>query len=171
MNGSTHTIRGELPWHTGASVPVGLPERYLLNNGNFNLNWVVKSWRVWPAAANAINHNLWGNDTTYVVLATTENGATWGVNLPGIVSGSTVKDNRQIGWATWSNVVELEEVLSPGHIIVNDLWINAWVEDSSSGAWSLPNQPLNFMIELEQIKTSTDTALMALIKEAAQDYD
>jgi len=169
MNGKTHTIRGECLWHTGVSVAVEGPERLLLNNMDFEKNWRVKSWKVWPSGPNSVSHNLYDNDTTTVVLATTELGATQGVNLPGRVAGSTVKDNRQIGWATWSNVVELEEILSPGHIIVNDLWVNAWTEDSSSGAFALPNQPLAFMIELEQIKTSFDTALMALIKERAQD--
>jgi len=170
VKGRTHTIRGEIEWHIGTSVPVLGPERLLLNNGNWNKNWIVKKFIVFPSGPNSVSHNLYDNDTTTVVLATTEAGAEQGVNLPGIVRGPTVKDNRQIGWAMWSNVIQLQPYLAPGHIIVNDLWINGWTEDSSSGAFAMCNQPISFVIELEQVKTSTDMALMALIKEAAQDF-
>jgi len=57
----------------------------------------------------------------------------------------------------------------PNHIIVEDLWINAWTIDKDSGIRSLPNQPVGYIITLRQIRTPIFETIMALIKNRAQD--
>jgi len=166
MKGNTFTVRGELPWSVGTTVSPSLPVRIILDNMNPKKNWIVSKFEVWPTYPEAISHSLYGPDAKIVVLATEEAAAIMEHPVPTDVQGPTVRDNRQIAWSSWRGTGSSYERthLAPDHLIVNDLWLNAWVLDSGTGVAYTPNQPLAYMIELTQVTTTYTKAIFALIQ-------
>lgn len=76
-------------------------------------------------------------------------------------------DNRQIGWASSSlggpySVTNKSEIIDPDHIVIQDLWIQAY---SSVGA----NPRINYLIQLEPRNITENEAILSLIKERSQD--
>ena len=62
-----------------------------------------------------------------------------------------------------------QPVLDPTHLVVSDLWINGFRIDSGTGTLYTLNQPVGFIVTLELVTTTLDEALMALLRERAQD--
>ncbi|HIA04013.1 MAG TPA: hypothetical protein EYN66_19305 [Myxococcales bacterium] len=62
-----------------------------------------------------------------------------------------------------------QTVLDPTHLVVSDLWINGFQIDGGAGDFYTFNQPVGYIITLELVTTTLDEALMALLRERAQD--
>ena len=168
MRDDIYVISGVCDWNTSSHVPVVDPRLLHLNNGNYNLNFIVEDFEVFPSTPNTITHNLIDN-TTSVVLATKESGAIAATSLPSQPGrGMTVADNRQIGWSIFSSTYKATHI-EDGHLIVNDLYVNAWVKRADDGTLQLPCQAVNYIITLRRVVTSTEQAIFALIQERAQD--
>jgi len=170
MTKGLHTVKGVFNWHIGANVAPTDPIRISLDNADFGRNYVVDSFDVFPTGAEALSHTAFSQSATIAVMATRPNGAVAADNGFHSIRGATVADSRQIGWSLITSQQTLNH-LDPDHIIVEDLYINAWIVDHNSGAIYLPNQSLCYIIKLRQVKTPIYQAIMALIKERAQDDD
>jgi len=168
MRDSLHTIRGVVNWSNAASIPCEDPLRLILDNGNFNVNFKVESWEIFPTQPTSSQHQAFDYDPLVAVLATRENGAICAGAVDHRIAGPMVNDNRQIAWYMMDGQRETIHI-DPNHIIVEDLWINAWTIDKDSGIRSLPNQPVGYIITLRQIRTPIFETIMALIKNRAQD--
>lgn len=173
MRSDIHTIRGELDWTHAADPGVVLPAQQLyLDNMDFTRNWRVLDFKVFPTGPSFIGNSLWDNDAHMVTLATKESGATPATSVPDRVRGFTIRDNRQIAWAVWDSSgpgTMQQPVLDPTHLVVSDLWINGFRIDAGTGTHYTLNQPIGFIITLQLVSTTLDEALMALLRERAQD--
>jgi len=173
MKGNIHTIRGELDWTHAQDGGVVLPAQQIyLDNMDFKRNFKVLDFVVFPTGPAYVTNDLWDNDTHLVTLATKKSGATPDTSVPSSVRGFTVRDNRQIGWAMWNSSgpgTMMQPVLDPTHLVVSDLWINGFKIDSGTGTLYTLNQPVGYIITLQMVTTTVDEALMALLRERAQD--
>jgi len=168
MRKGIHTVKGVFDWHQGANVAVVDPLRIILDNGDFTSNYIVESFDVFPTGAESVSHSGIGASATVAVLATRPNGAVAADNQPRGIRGATVGDDRQIGWSLMTTAQTFNHI-DPEHLIVEDLWVNAWIVDHGSGALYLPNQSMSYIIKLKQVKTPIFQAILALIKARAQD--
>ena len=121
-----------------------------------------------PTGPSVITNNLFPNDPTFVVLATREEGAAALAVVPARIRGSSIADNRQIAWYAQESQ-QTRWLLDPDHLIVEDLFINAWTVDTTSGALDRPLQPLGYIIKLKKVKTPLFRAILNLVKARAQD--
>jgi len=168
MKNGRHTIRGCFDWSISATVDPHEPKRILLDNGDFSENFVVESFEVFPTGVNGITKNLWPHNGTLAVLATRANGAIANTDRVGQIRGSGVNDNRQIAWSSFDQSQSVS-FIDPDHLIVEDLYLNAWVIDSGSGVHYLPNQEISYIIKLKATRTPVEQAVLALVKARAQD--
>ena len=173
MRKDIHTIRGELDWTHASDPGVILPPQQLyLDNMDFTKNWKVLDFKVFPTGPAYVTNDLWDNDTHLVTLATKQTGAFPATSVPDLVRGFTVRDNRQIAWSVWNGSgpgTMQQPVLDPTHLVVSDLWINGFRIDSGTGTLYTLNQPVGFIVTLQLVTTTIDEALMALLRERAQD--
>ncbi|HIA03886.1 MAG TPA: hypothetical protein EYN66_18615, partial [Myxococcales bacterium] len=153
MRNGIHTIRGTLPWRlaVGALSPLD-PTRLLLDNGNFRENFIVESFDIFPTGTEALSHDAFSQDATIGVLATTFKGAVAGNSTPSEIEGSGADDSRQIGWHISDNLRQRFS-LDPDHLIVEDLFINAWTVNTGIGTLHPPNQKLSYIIKLRRVTT------------------
>ena len=169
MRNGIHTIRGTLPWTLGVgSIPPGEPVRLLLDNGDFRENFIVESFDIFPTGTESTSHDPFSADATIGVLATRIEGAVAGDGAPSEIEGAGADDSRQIGWHIGNNIRN-RFTLDPEHLIVEDLFINAWIVNSGTGVLYMPNQKLSYIIKLKRVTTPIAQAVLALIKERAQD--
>lgn len=168
MRDDVYVISGVCDWALATHAAVLDPRLLHLDNGDFNSNFIVEDFEVFPSTTNYVTNNL-VEDTTFVVLATKESGAIAATSLPSQPGrGMNVADNRQIAWSVYAGNYDATH-LEDGHLIVNDLYINAWVIRDDDGTIQLPVQAVNYIITLRRVDTSTDQAIFALIQERAQD--
>jgi len=168
MRNGLHTIRGVFNWSIGANDATTDPIRLLLDNGDFRKNFIVESFNCFPTGMNGITHNLWAQSGTVCVLATRFNGAIANTDRVGQIRGAGANDNRQIAWSLFDSTAQVDYI-DPEHLIVEDLFINAWIIDHGVGVHYLPNQEISYVIKLRQVKTPIEQAILALVKERAQD--
>ena len=173
MKHNIHTIRGEIPWRHAMTPHFVLPpEQIYLDNMDFTHNFRVVDFKVFPTGPSKVTNSLYHESAHMVMLATKESGAYPLRSVPDKVQGATVRDNRQIGWCVWDAAgagTINQTVLDPTHLVVSDLWINGWQISSGNGEFFTFNQPVGYIITLELVTTSVDEALMALLRERAQD--
>lgn len=134
-----HTLRGTF-------VP-GETKRLVLDDGNFNLGFIVRRFIVAGDPRDA-------TDDAYATLGTQYDAPlvwNWG-------------DNRQIAWSAShiraSNSIDAPfELIDRDHMVLADLWIQGG-----------SNSPyINYYVELEQVVIGDDQAILTLIKERSQD--
>jgi len=173
MKHNIHTIRGEIPWRNSFTPHFVLPPHQIyLDNMDFTHNFRVVDFKIFPTGPAYLTNKLHSSNAHMVMLATKKSGAFPIRNQPDQVQGCTVRDNRQIGWCAWDNVSTTtiaQTVLDPTHLVVSDLWINGWQIHHTNGEFFTFNQPVAYIITLELVTTSLDDALMALLRERAQD--
>lgn len=110
-----------------------------------------------------------GNAKILFVVATTEAGAT----PQALVGDSDTRegfqfrfdDNSQIAWGAIEATQQPKVILDPGHIIPEDLYINAWTMTTGGS----PNQllcPMSFLITMVQVENTGAEALLYQIKES-----
>ena len=168
MRKDIHTIKGVFHWDTGPNVATVDPKRLILDNGDFEKNFIVESFEVFPTGMESVSHNPFPANGTVAVLATRPGGAVAAGTVDSKIRGAMVNDDRQIGWSLF-DAQQMISHLDPDHIIVEDLWVNCWVVDGASGALYQPNQPVGYIIKLRQVKNPIFEAIMALVKARAQD--
>ena len=89
---------------------------------------------------------------------------TLAINFKGAVEDWDASDNRQIGWAGYTQSTSYAPLfqkgtLDPDHIVITDLYVHA-----RSNATKI-----NYLITLEKVTISEDESILQLIKERAQD--
>jgi len=144
--------------------------RLQLNNGDFTRNWRVIGWEVFPNMG-----RLSGNIGSYNTSITS--GYLINVCLALEKSGITTAkyefaDNRQIGWFQGtgrSTPNQYRSWLDPEHLVVQDLWLGAYAVDTDDGSTDPLPCELNYVVEIEEVSTSLNEAVLALIKERSQD--
>lgn len=137
---SVRTLRGRLISPTEV-------RRIIVDDGMPNHGYEVVKFDVWcdPLAADGVF-------------------ATLGVKSD-MLPGARADDNRQIAWAgnAWASsssnpATGSFSVVDPDHVVITDLFIR-----------SATNEGTNYMIQVRPITLSDDQAILALIKERAQD--
>lgn len=166
--GRTYTLRGAFPFQTDDQHAALDPVRLQLWNGSFTDNWVIESVDI---VITDINHDerMLSDDMINLVIATRENGAIENFNLPTNIQGATLRDNRQIWWQSMSAYAQPQSALDPDNLLVEDLWINGWYTDQSTGVRYALNQEIGYLITLRATKSTIPQTILTLIKEMAQD--
>jgi hypothetical protein len=118
--------------------------RIIVDDGRFNHGYKVTSFQCWPENNNA---GVEG------VLSLDENSAARG----------DASDNGQIAWfiAGDNNVASImgvTQVIDPNHIVIRDLYV-----------YNNAGTPMNYLVILEPVTIPEEQAVLALIKERAQD--
>jgi hypothetical protein len=154
------TLRGIIPMHTQLNEGLRIP----LDNGSFTDNYRVVWMEIWPNSgplAGAWTSSLAGANILYVTLATDEDG----------LGRQNLEDNRQIGWACASGqltVGQKVELLDPDHVIVEDLWIGAYMMDTSDNSTDVTAVPVQYLIHLDTHTSTEAEGVMQLVKERSQ---
>ena len=156
-----HTIRSGFSTSHNPTVP----RQYNLDNGNYEVNMRILSIDIMagidPGQLDMGNHRI------MFVLATDAAGAT-----PTALTGPSEEeeayqfrfnDDRQIGWGTISANYGTELILDPGHIIPEDLYINAW-QLGTGGSPELLECPISFIITMASTKNTGAEALLYQVK-------
>lgn len=135
------TLRGQ--------VNAGEIKQLIQADGNLNVGFKVLEFFVWPQQSTISSqwHAVLGLD---------------GDTPATLMLGG---DNRQIGWAGNGNEFYLFDgkgVLDPDHLVMEDLYLTNT---------STPNIPLNYLIMIQPMRVSDDTAVMSLIKSRSQDVE
>lgn len=120
-------------------------KRLIVDDGRFNHGMKVKEFYVWPSS-------IAGSADPECALGIDED----------MDSNWNASDNRQIAWAgaTTSGQIRFMDfnLIDPDHVVVSDLFIN-----------NFSTATANYMVVLEAVNLSDDQAILALIKERAQD--
>jgi len=141
------------------------PRRYNLDNGNYERNMIITSINIMagidPGQLDMGNHRL------MFVIATDSEGAT-----PHALVGPSEEeeafqfrfnDDRQIGWGSISPQYGTEMILDPGHIIPEDLYINAW-QLGTGGSPEVLECPISFLITMVSVDNTGAEALLYQVK-------
>lgn len=127
------------------TVNAGDVKRLIVDDGRFNDGFIVKEFYVWA-------RSISGSSDPECALGLDED----------MSSNWDAEDNRQIGWAGQTTSASSRTMdfalLDPSHVVVTDLFINNF---SAAEA--------NYMVIIEPVHLSDDQAILALIKERAQD--
>lgn len=127
------------------TVDGGAVKRLIVDDGRFNNGLKVTAFYVWAPSQES------SGDPGCVLGIDEDMNNKWDAS-----------DNRQIGWAGMSTSPSSRimdfSLIDPDHIVVSDLFINNF-----SGVIA------NYMVVLEAVELSDDQAILALIKERAQD--
>ena len=114
----------------------------------------------------AYTSTIRNSDIVHVCLALEESGIT--------TAKYEFADNRQIAWATAATVLDIDNYrsyLDPEHIVVQDLWLGAYAVDTSDSSTEDLSVELNYVIEIEEVSSSMNEAVLQLIKERSQDTE
>lgn len=165
----TYTCRGNFPWIDNTQNNVLPPQRIRLWNGSWTDNWTVEKIEIIITGADETN-DFSDNNMHHLVIATERGGALAGFSTPGTIAGETLRDNRQIWWGSiGASGQQVMTVLDPDHLFVQDLWINGWITDSTTGLRYALEQEIGFLITLKSKRTKIAQTVLSLIKEQAQD--
>lgn len=145
-----HTITGQV---TDSSS--GTEIRHMTFNGSFTRNWEILDLQCWPAGVGAERFVL---------------------HVKGSGQGAANADNNadsnnQVAWFNYSGdgaptgPPNSFSVIQPYHVLVDDLFVCA------HGAPAGPGNTWNYMITLQELKTSEAQAALAMIKSHSQDMD
>lgn len=167
--GRTYTLRGNFPWIDNTQNNVLQPTRILLWNGSWTNNWIVKKVEIIITGVDQTS-DFSDNNMHHLLIATERSGAIPGFSTPGQIAGETLRDNRQIWWGSiGASGQQVMTVLDPDHLFVQDLWVNGWVTDATTGLRYALEQEIGYLITLESKRTSIAQTVLSLIKEQAQD--
>ena len=167
--GRTYTLRNNFPWVDNTQNNVLSPHRIHLFNGSWKDNWVIEEVQIIITGTDQTN-DFSDNNMHHLVIATERSGAIPGFSTPGQIAGETLRDNRQIWWGSiGASGQQVMTVLDPDHLLVQDLWVNGWVTDATTGLRYALEQEIGYLIKLRSTKTTIPQATLTLIKEQAQD--
>lgn len=169
MSSRIRTLRGTITVGKNtlknSAVPNYYPIRLRLNNGDMNENFRVKSFRIFPCMNNTVTgYGFWNSvvnnsDNLYVTLCLDERHT---------LEVGDFSNSGQIGWAVASSQAVASNVLvelDPNHIVVNDLYIGAYAVDLQDGSTDATSVPLNYIVEIEPVKSTDTQAVWQLLNE------
>ena len=136
------TLRGQLTVSAGGTAK----QQLIVDDGLINRGYKVVNWYLWENG---------GSPTQFAGV----------LSMQPIITANDMdaSNNTQIGWIWQSRITEgggiKETILDPNHIIVRDLYVT--ITNAS-------NDDYNFLIELEELPISNETAIMSIIKEGSQ---
>lgn len=167
--GRTVTIRGAFPWSTTIQdlIEMHKPHRIRLSNGSFRDNYIIEDVQFIINQPDGTWEYL-DNDLHSLMIGTSKTSVMPGYAAPSHIGGSTLRDSQQVWWGSMSGVHETMSVLDVDHLFVEDLWIGGWFIDSDSGVRYSINQEIGYLITLRAVRTTINEAILALIKERAQ---
>ena len=145
-----HTITGQI---TDASS--GTEIRHMTFNGSFTRNWEIIDLECWPA----------GVACERFVLHVKGSGQ------GAADADNNVDSNNQVAWFNYSGdgaptgSPNAFKATQPYHVLVDDLFVCA------KGSPAGPVNTWNYMITLQELKTSEAQAALAMIKSHSQDMD
>lgn len=150
------------------------PRLHRLDNGDYRSNFFLRDVELIPQnndRTGGAQDNL-GPSTVFFVVATTAAGAT---PAPANGDDKTVgnfdlrlSDPRQIAWG----VIEpggdgySKVVIDPGHIIVDDIYVNVW-SFSTAGTLQASDWNLGYMLHIQNIQESGTEGLIAQARQSA----
>jgi len=156
--GKVRVLRGRLRAFTydGATNVIQDDQR-------FNHGFRIKRFVVSPEN---VHSSSIGSRDMYGVLGTHADSLT---NAPGVVE-FLWDDKRQVAWASTeaigdSIVANRFELVDPTHVVVRDLYIGVSVGTATGTDF------FNYYIELEEISLTDNEAVLAIVKEEAQDVN
>jgi len=163
-----HTFRGILDPTPGipmGSLTIGQTIRLQCDNADITKNYRVTEFKIYGGAS-AGDDGFWNdavnnNDVQYITLALDEAGVT---------TNQDFGDNRQIAWAAAAGQRTVDNshiVLDPDHLVVRDLWIGAYTINNLGVIGEL-SVPLQYLVKIETMETSSAQGILGLIKERAQ---
>ncbi len=123
------------------TLPMTEPQRKALFNGSFTKNFKVKDVQIFPSGV--VN-----NDTLLILHFDDE-----------LKVAMDASDNGQFGWAATDALAQDWSYVDPDHIIVQDLFITALAAAPGN---------VNYVIKLEQVKTSMPEAILDEVKNQLQ---
>jgi len=160
------TLRGTFPKGFGMTNAI----RLQLNNGDFTSNWRVIGFNVFPNMGRlsgnigAYNTATQNNQLVHVALA---------LELSGITTAKyEFADSRQIAWFSGHGIADPDNYrthLDLEHIVIQDLWLGAYAVDVDSNITQTLSVELNYSVEIEEVTSTMNEAVMQLIKERSQD--
>jgi len=167
--GRTVTIRGAFPWSTTIQdmAELNKPHRIRLSNGSFRDNFIIEDVQFIINQPDGTYEYL-DNDCHSMMMGTSRESVLPGFATPSVIGGATLRDSQQVWWGSMSGVHEPMSVLDIDHLFVEDLWIGGWFIDSDSGVRYSLNQEIGYLITLRAVRTTINEAILALIKERAQ---
>jgi hypothetical protein len=139
--------------------------RINLDNGDFEKNFRVVFFEVYgntKGNPSGFYSSAIQPDNVFVTLALDSDG----------LGFQQLDDNRQFAW--WaghgqSTVSNFTTIVDPNHVIIQDMYIGAYAVDNADGSINPTPVELQYVIHLEEIKTTENEAVLHLIKEVQQD--
>ncbi|HHZ96018.1 MAG TPA: hypothetical protein EYN67_10800 [Flavobacteriales bacterium] len=89
----------------------------------------------------------------------------------GATAYGSFDDSRQIGWVTAyseTSPIEYRSYTDLNHTVVNDLYLGVYTIDASDGAVDPISVELNYVVEIEEVKSTDEEAIIQLIRERSQ---
>jgi hypothetical protein len=142
------------------------PTRYNLDNGDYKKNMKI-TYIDLIHTGNENGQLDSGNPNIYVQLGVSAAGATpVSTNVPGVTDqfGLDLTNSGAIGWACLTANGDSNIIIDPGHIVPQDLFINAWTINTG-GTLSTLVSPVGYLIHMEQVTSSGDVALLQTVKQ------
>lgn len=149
------------------------PRLHRMDNGNFKSNFFLRDVELIPQnnETGGGNQDDLGQTSIFFVIATTRAGA-----LPATATGGDLtndnfdlrlSDARQIAWGVIQpNYGYSKIVIDPGHIIVDDIYVNAW-SFSSGGTLQNPDWSLGYMLHLQNVVQDGKAGLISTARQSA----
>ena len=150
-----------------------IPRLHRMDNGDFKSNFFIRDVELIPQnnGTTGGNQDDLGGTSIFFVIATTSAGA-----LPAAATGGDMtndnfdlrlSDARQIAWGVIQpNFGYSKVIIDPGHVIVDDIYVNAW-SFSSGGTLQQPDWSLGYMLHLQNVKTDGTRGLIAQARQSA----
>lgn len=138
----TRTLRGQIEVTAGGTGK----QQLIVDDGLLNRGYKVVGFYVWENSGSPTQFN-----------------ATLSMQPSLAADDMDASNNSQIAWVWQATSGGWKEyILDPDHIIVRDLYVT--IKDAS-------NDKYNFMVVVDQLSISNDTAIMSIIKEGSQALD
>jgi len=151
------------------------PRRHLMDNGDYRSNFILRSVQLIPQnnQRSGGNQDKFSGETVFFVVSTDEAGA-----IPVVAPAASLQegnfdlrlgDTRIVAWGAISPAYGfLEVVIDPLHVIVEDIYVNAWSINPAGGL--LPNAwNLGYVLEFENITESGTEGLVSRVRQSSID--
>jgi len=172
MKLGTHIINSAFSENYGNPTT---PRRHLMDNGDYRSNFILRQVQLIPTnnQRSGGNQDKFSGETIFFVVSTDEAGAI-PVTAPAasLTAGNydlRLGDTRIIAWGAIAPAYAFNQVvIDPLHVIVEDIYVNAWSIDPAGGL--IPsNANLGYVLEFENIKESGTEGLVSRTRQSAID--
>lgn len=123
------------------TLPMTAPRRSALFNGSWTKNFKIVDVQIFPSAV--------ANNDTILIMHFDDN----------LKTQADAADNAQFGWANIDALAQDWSYVDPDHVIVQDMFVSAIAAAPGT---------VNYVIKLQQIKTTTTEAIFDEVKNKLQ---